>query len=79
MRLSINSAGSFTVSAPKWYPAYLINKFLEDFFSPTERTVMAKRLAIAVLIAKGNDYRTIAQILKVTPITIFNYNQPRPD
>jgi hypothetical protein len=31
---------------------------------------MAKRLAIAVLIAKGQDYRTIAQILKVTPITI---------
>jgi uncharacterized protein YerC len=47
-----------------------VNGFLADFFSPTEKTVMAKRLAIAVLIAKGNDYRTIAQILKVTPITI---------
>jgi uncharacterized protein YerC len=47
-----------------------VNGFLEDFFSPTEKTVMAKRLAIAVLIAKGNDYQQIRQILKVTPVTI---------
>lgn len=30
MRLSINSAGSFVVSAPRWYPMMLINRFLEE-------------------------------------------------
>jgi len=30
MRLSVSSAGSFVVSAPRWYPLYLINKFLEE-------------------------------------------------
>lgn len=44
--------------------------FLNDFLSPTERTVLAKRLAIAALIEKGNDYRQICQILRVTPTTI---------
>jgi len=44
--------------------------FLDDFISPTEKTVLAKRLAIAVLIAKGNDYDRIRQVLRVTPSTI---------
>jgi len=30
MRLSINSLGRVTISAPRWYPIYLINKFLEQ-------------------------------------------------
>ena len=30
MRLSISSEGRFVVSAPKWYPVYLINKFIEE-------------------------------------------------
>ena len=47
-----------------------VNNFLDDFFSPTEKTVIAKRLAIAVLLSKGNDYQEIRQILKVTPVTI---------
>lgn len=47
-----------------------LNNFLDDFLSPIEKTVLAKRLAIAVLIAKGNDYRSIGEILKVTPNTI---------
>lgn len=47
-----------------------VNNFLDDFFSPTEKTVFAKRLAIAVLLSKGNDYQEIRQILRVTPVTI---------
>jgi len=47
-----------------------LNDFLDDFLSPIEKTVLAKRLAIAVLIAKGNDYLDIGRILKVTPTTI---------
>lgn len=46
------------------------NSFLDDFLSPIEKTILAKRLAIAVLIAKGNDYQNIREILKVTPGTI---------
>jgi len=30
MRLSISSQGNFVVSAPKWYPIFLINSFLEE-------------------------------------------------
>jgi len=51
-----------------------MNNFLDDFFSPTEKTVMAKRLAIAVLLSKGNDYQEIRQILRVTPVTISKMN-----
>lgn len=44
--------------------------FLDDFLSPTERIVYAKRLAIVVLLEKGNSYEEISQILRVTPSTI---------
>lgn len=47
-----------------------LNNFIDDFLSPIEKTVLAKRLAIAVLIAKGNDYSEIYEVLKVTPGTI---------
>lgn len=47
-----------------------IDSFLDDFLSPTEKTVFAKRLAVAVLLAKGNDYAQIRTILRVTPVTI---------
>jgi len=30
MRLSVSSTGNFVVSAPRWYPIYLINKFIEE-------------------------------------------------
>ena len=43
---------------------------MDDFLSPTEKTVLVKRLAIAVMLIKGNDYNSIRQTLKVTPVTI---------
>lgn len=46
------------------------DKFLDDFLSPTERTVFAKRLAIAILLAKDCGYAEIRQTLRVTPVTI---------
>lgn len=30
MRLAIYASGAFVVTAPKWYPAYVINKFLAE-------------------------------------------------
>ena len=47
-----------------------IKEFLDDFLSPVERIMLAKRLAIALLLTKGYRYETIAYTLKVTPPTI---------
>lgn len=47
-----------------------IEDFLEDFLSPVEKIMLAKRLSIATLLAKGYTYPSIAKILRVTPSTI---------
>ena len=47
-----------------------IDDFLEDFLSPVEKIMLAKRLSIAVLLEKGYTYPTIIRILRVTPPTI---------
>lgn len=49
-----------------------IEDFLDDFLSPVEKIMLAKRLCIAVLLAKGYTYPEIKQILRVTPSTIAN-------
>lgn len=51
-----------------------VGEFIDEFLSDTERTVLAKRLSIAVLLAKGYDYDSIRQILKVSPPTIAAVN-----
>ncbi len=47
-----------------------IEEFLEDFLSPVEKIMLAKRLSIALLLAKGYTYPDVAQVLRVTPSTI---------
>lgn len=47
-----------------------VKNFIADIFTPTERIMFSKRLAIAVLLTKGYDYRTISSILKVSFATI---------
>lgn len=47
-----------------------IQEFLNDLLSPTERIMVAKRLAIAALLLKGYQYETISDILKVSSTTI---------
>ncbi len=55
--------------------------FLNDFLSPTEKIMLAKRFAIGVLLSKGNSYQQIESILHVTSATIskvsvsIKYNQ----
>mgnify|MGYP001593811194 CR=1 FL=1 len=44
--------------------------FFSEFFSRTEKTNFAKRLSIAILLHKGYQWRTIADILKVSLATI---------
>ena len=51
-----------------------VNDFLEDFLSPVEKIMLAKRLSIAVLLKKGYDYQQIKKILRVTPTTIATVN-----
>ena len=47
-----------------------IEDFLEDFLSPVEKIMLAKRLSIAVLLSKEYTYPSISKILRVTPTTI---------
>ena len=47
-----------------------LSKFIDDFFSPTEKIMFAKRLAATVLLAKGHNYASIRRILRVSPPTI---------
>lgn len=47
-----------------------IEEFFEEFLSPVEKIMLAKRLSIAVLLAKGYTYPSIASVLRVTPSTI---------
>lgn len=51
-----------------------IQKFLFDLLSPTERTMLAKRLAIAYLLTKGYQYDTIKDTINVSQGTIARIN-----
>lgn len=44
--------------------------FIDGFFTPTEKIIFAKRIAIYVMLAKGNNYESIRSTLKVSPPTI---------
>ncbi len=47
-----------------------VANFLGDILTETEAIVMAKRLAIALMLTKGYNYNQICDFLKVTPPTI---------
>lgn len=47
-----------------------VQALLEDFFTPTERVMLPKRLCIAYLLMKKYDHRSIASYLKVSFTTI---------
>lgn len=49
-----------------------VESFLEDLLSPTEKIMLVKRLAIAILLAKGYTYNAIDDTLKVSRATIMN-------
>lgn len=48
-----------------------VYKFLDDFLSKTEKLMLAKRLAIALMIEKGYSYFEIRDTLKVSTSTIL--------
>ena len=45
-------------------------KFLDELLSDPERIMLAKRLAIVVLLERGHSYKTIERTLKVSSNTI---------
>ncbi len=47
-----------------------ITVFLRDLLSPTEQIMLSKRLAIALLLVKGYDWREISKLLRVSTSTI---------
>lgn len=51
-----------------------VASFLEEFLTPTEKMMLAKRLAIAVMLSKGYDYHAIRQTLRVSSPTIAGAN-----
>lgn len=52
-------------------------QFLGDFLTPTERIMLAKRLAIAFLLEKEYDYEIIRKTLRVSTPTIAAVNRIR--
>lgn len=44
--------------------------FISDLLTPTERIMVSKRLAIAVLLLKGLSYESVKEILKVSSDTV---------
>lgn len=48
--------------------------FLFDLLGPVERTMLAKRFGIALLLAKGHTYETIKEALHVSQETIARVN-----
>ena len=52
----------------------IADQFISDLLTPTEKIMLAKRLAIAFLLEKNYDYRTIQKIIKVSTGTITSVN-----
>lgn len=48
--------------------------FLDDLFTPTEKVMFAKRLAIAILLDRGYDQRTVHTIMKTSLRTVNMVN-----
>ncbi len=48
--------------------------FAYDLFSPTEKVMLAKRMAIAFLLMKGYQYREISRLLRVSSATVGSIN-----
>lgn len=47
-----------------------VSEFLKDILTPTERVMIAKRLAMALLLARGWDQEAISRYLKVSTATV---------
>ena len=51
-----------------------VYSFIQDLLSPTEQLMIAKRIAIAFMLHKGYNQRTISNALKVSVTTVNKVN-----
>ncbi len=49
----------------------LMKIFINDFFTKTEKLMLAKRLTIALLVFKGYETEIICQVLHVSTATVY--------
>lgn len=52
-----------------------MKRFLGDFFTKTERIMLAKRLAVALMITEGYEPEIIRRVLKVSTATIYRMGE----
>lgn len=50
-----------------------VKLFLNEFLSPTEKIMLAKRMAVGIFVAKGYGYKEIGDALKMSTSTIAEY------
>ena len=48
---------------------------LQDLLTSTEKSIISKRLAVAFMLRRGFDHRTIANVLKVSTPTVWRMNE----
>lgn len=48
---------------------------IQDLLTSTEKNIVTKRLAVAFMLLRGYDQRTIAEILKVSTPTVWRMNE----
>jgi len=51
-----------------------IKNFLDVLLTPTEKMMLAKRIAVLYLILQGIDHRTISNLLKVSTATVAKFS-----
>lgn len=51
-----------------------MERYIFDLLTPTERIMLAKRLAIAAFLIEGLPYHAISEMLKVSTSTIGRVN-----
>ena len=75
-RIPLNKKISKQISEDFLFSLVKLNKkeevlsFLEEFLTPTEKTMLSKRLGVALLLQRGTSYNDIAELLKVSTATI---------
>lgn len=61
---------NLTTALSNLVDAKQMTNMLDGLFTRTERLMLAKRLAIAVLLERGLSYKKISSMLKVSSVTI---------
>jgi uncharacterized protein YerC len=51
-----------------------VASFFEEFLTPTEKIMFAKRLAAGLLVAEGYDYKQIQNLLKTSTTTVSTFS-----